>query len=496
MPKSHCFVYLLLISLPAIFFACNNDFENYSVNPQHTLTFSTDTLAFDTVLTTVNSPLRYFKVYNRNSKPLLISSVTLAAGTDSNYKINVDGFAGLTFENIEIGANDSIYVLVDIKPVETGQFTPALLNDYVVFTTNNVRQEVVLSAYGQDVFTWKGITLTSDSLLDNQKPYLIYDSLVVETGARLTINEGAVFYMHNNAQLIVRGTVIVKGSLEHPVVFRGSRTDDIVNIPYDRIPGQWGGICFAPDSYENVFENVHIRNGKFGMDFALSEPTRNKIIMKNVVLTNVSGTLLNAVNCDIVAENCEFSNARYALLNLTGGSYRFTHCTLANFYPVAPDAGWLNSDNETLILADTYYPESGEEEKYFPILSATFSNTIIWGAKLTSGIKIEQDPASEIHYIFSNCLLPNEGSNDDHFIACIFRKDPLFTDNAFLDEAKDKNERNVYATFDFSLQEKSPARDIADPDIARTVPYDIKGFYRFTDGQPDLGAYEYKTENK
>jgi hypothetical protein len=492
MHKSHYFLFAFLL---ASFFSCNDDFENYSTNPQDILSFSVDTLSFDTVLTTVNSPIQAFKVYNKNSKPLLISSIHLSGGTDSNFKINVDGFAGSSFEDIEILANDSITVLVDVKPKANGKFTPTLLNEDIIFITNNVNQRVVLEAYGQDIFKWKGMVLTSNSKLSNQKPFLIYDSLVIKKGVTVEIKEGTTFYMHNNAQLIVRGTLKIKGSAEKPVIFRGSRTDEMIGIPYDRIPGQWGGICFHSDSYGNEFENVYIRNGKFGMDFEVSEPFQNKIKMKNVVLTNASGTLINAVNCDIVAENCEFSNAKNAILNLIGGSYRFTHCTIANFYPYAPESGWLNSDNETLILTDAYYPENQENEtpdpQYFPILNAEFSNTIIWGGKPTSGIVINENPETFILYTFQNCIIPNEGFNDEIFIDCLFHTDPLFKDTEFSDIAKQAGEENVFATFDFGLQEKSPARNIANPEISKGIPYDLKGFYRFTDGQPDMGVYEY-----
>jgi hypothetical protein len=300
--------------------------------------------------------------------------------------------------------------------------------------------------------------------------------------------------MHNNAQLIVRGTLKIHGTVENPVSFRGSRTDDMLDIPYDRIPGQWGGIRFASESYDNEFENVFIRNGKFGLDFDLSEPSQNKITLKNVILTNVSGTLLHAVNCDIIAENCEFSNAKNAILHLIGGSCLFTHCTIANFYPNAPESGWLNSDNETLILTDAYSPETSTGEnrdpQYFPVLKADFLNTIIWGGKLlTSSVYMEANPQTPIPYSFRNCLLPNEKTDDAHYIDCLFRTDPLFKDTNFSDTQT--NGKTIVATFDFSLQDKSPARDIANSEISGNIPYDIKGFYRFTDGLPDLGAYEF-----
>jgi hypothetical protein len=489
--KHYYTLYILAVILQASFLACNDDFENYSTNPQDLLSFSTDTLSFDTVLTTVNSPVQLFKVYNRNSKPLLISSVSLAEGENSNFKINVDGFAGSSFENIEIRAKDSLYVLVDVKPVENGKFIPALFNDYVVFVTNKVQQNIVLKAYGQDVFKWQGTVLTADSLLSNQKPYLIYDSLVVEEGITVEIAEGTTFYMHSDAQLIVKGTLKIKGTYENPVTFRGDRTDHLSWVPsYDMVPGQWGGIRFKSSSYNNELENVRIRNGKFGMDFEVSDPTLEKIKLKNVVLTNFAGKLIHAVNCNMVAENCEFSNAKDALLHLIGGAYRFTHCTIANYYPnISAETGWGKTDNETLILTDTYYPEDGQtgEPQHYPITNADFYNTIITGGMASSEIYYDEKPETFIHVYFRNCLIPNEGFNDDDFVNCIFHEDPLLIKtNPF-----DNDTKTFIPVFDFRLQEESPLRKVADFEISKQFPRDLNGVNRLEDDQSDMGAYEY-----
>jgi len=87
MYKPYWVFYLFIIFLSTNFFACKDDFENYSYNPQDLLSFSADTVSFDTVLTTVNSPVLAFRVYNRNAKSLLISSIQLAEGTNSDFKI-------------------------------------------------------------------------------------------------------------------------------------------------------------------------------------------------------------------------------------------------------------------------------------------------------------------------------------------------------------------------------------------------------------------------
>jgi hypothetical protein len=498
MQKPYIIFYIFIALLLTNFFACKDDFENYSDNPQDLLSFSTDTLSFDTVLTTVNSPVLAFRVYNKNAKPLLISSVRLSEGANSNFKINVDGMAGTVFENIEILAKDSLLVLVDVKPKENGQFIPTLFYDYVIFEIHSLQQKVVLEACGQDVYSWRGVVLSSDSILDNKKPYLIYDSLVIETGAKVEIGEGSVFYMHNDAHLIVKGTISIKGTVEKPVVFRGSRTDYMISIPYDLIPGQWGGIYFDSESYGNEMENVQIRNGKYGMVLDITDdPFRNKLYMKNVVLTNMSGFLFQAFNCNIVAENCEFSNAKNALMYLVGGSYRFTHCTFANYYPYNPEVGWVNSDNETLILMD--YIWDTENVYHIPVVSAEFNNSIIWGGKnaTTSAIRIERvDPDTPIPFLFKNSLVavPKDHQDDSRFVDCFFE---VGSDTLLFQKTNPSDiEKGIWhPSFDFRLKKDSPAKDAANIEIATQIPHDLKGYYRLADGKPDLGAYEFFEEN-
>jgi hypothetical protein len=59
------------------------------------LLFSEDTVIFDTVFTTIGSVTKQFKVYNPSSDEVTISSIALARGQQSKYRINVDGVPGI-----------------------------------------------------------------------------------------------------------------------------------------------------------------------------------------------------------------------------------------------------------------------------------------------------------------------------------------------------------------------------------------------------------------
>ena len=66
--------------------------EPFSNDPSHKLTFSRDTLSFDTLFSTIPSYTAEIMIYNRNNKALKISSVFLENGANSVFRFNLDGF--------------------------------------------------------------------------------------------------------------------------------------------------------------------------------------------------------------------------------------------------------------------------------------------------------------------------------------------------------------------------------------------------------------------
>ena len=70
---------LILFFIVLNLLSCDGLDENYSSNPNHRLSFSVDTLSFDTVFATIGSATKEFMIYNRNDQPLLISEILLQA---------------------------------------------------------------------------------------------------------------------------------------------------------------------------------------------------------------------------------------------------------------------------------------------------------------------------------------------------------------------------------------------------------------------------------
>ena len=92
-------------------FSCKKD--SFITSPNARLNV-TDSIKFDTVFTTTGSVTRSFKNFNDNNQKLLISKIRLMGGSNSPFKLNINGIAESEANNIEIDANDSIYVFVSV----------------------------------------------------------------------------------------------------------------------------------------------------------------------------------------------------------------------------------------------------------------------------------------------------------------------------------------------------------------------------------------------
>ena len=487
MGKLQFLLYGLIIFLAISFFSCKNDFDNYSTNPNDVLAFSVDTLSFDTLFSTVGSSTKTFMIYNRNKDPLLISSIGFLYG-DRGFRMNVPperrDEKG-NFINVRISPKDSLFVFVEATLTENLTNVPQFQSDEIIFTTNGRPQKITVVAYGQDVVILRAKVFEESVALSNEKPYLVYDSLIVNEGATLTIPEGTTFFMHNKSWFKVLGNIKAIGTQEHPVVIRGDRMDYLIDIPYDRVPGQWEGMWFAASSFDNEFEQVRIRNGMAAMVFESSDPDRLKMKLTNSVLTNVNGDLLSAENCNIVVENSELSNASGALAYLTGGKYSFTQCTLANYLPA-----WngMTTIGQTVAVYNSGY--DNEMNKIPLPVEVGFFNSIIYGSNSQAGEPVlKGDADTPMDYTFQNCLLlKKDGKNDgEKLIDCIFNEDPKFVKST--PESLDKSTYDYI--FDFRPDSISPAINKGNTSIAASLPYDMNGIYRLGDKGPDMGAYQW-----
>ena len=107
----------LFILLTWVLTSCLVD-EDYSLSKNDTLTFSVDSVDFDTLIAGELAHTRTFQVYNTGKSALRITSVSLLKGSNSIFRANVDGavLADGSATDFEIRSGDSLRVFVNALP--------------------------------------------------------------------------------------------------------------------------------------------------------------------------------------------------------------------------------------------------------------------------------------------------------------------------------------------------------------------------------------------
>lgn len=438
--------------------------DSFTTDPSDLLTFSVDTVKFDTVMTTKGTATKQFIIYNRSKKQINISSIQVAGVSKAHFYLNVDGTKGNVFHDIEIRGGDSIYVFVEGYVDKVGKNEPEEIIDRIDFVTNGVTQSVTLNAWGQDVRTLNAVTLTEDTHLTNETPYIIYDSLVVSPNVTLTIDPGTTLLFHDKALLEVYGTLKAIGSKDQQIVMRGDRLDHVVgDISFDIMAGQWGGLLFFSGSYDNELQYVDLHSTQYGIQVGSNDPSRRSLYLLNSVVHNSETYCLLSINSWVEAEGTEFSDAPDGVVAFMGGKVRATQCTFANYYLFAAIEG-----------PNIAFFENDEQNSLSP-LDCKIMNCISYGL----GYDVNLGDMSGTNIWVYNSLFKSSGNDDDHFFNCVWAGDPKFFVN-----------RDKYI-FDYRLMNESDAIGRGDASLCpESARFDRYGNDRFATGTAtDLGAY-------
>lgn len=437
--------------------------DGFSSSPSDRPVFSVDTLDIGTVITGDVSMTRRFTVRNPNHKGLIISDIRVDGSNAECFRLNVDGFSGESFRDVEIRANDSIYIFVSSTLPANNIDEPVNVDAKIVFTTNGATDEVVLRATGQDVTRLKAQVVTGDVVFDSSRPYQVFDSLIVAPGARLTLSPGTSLMFHDKAYMRVYGTLVSDGTIEQPVEMRGDRTGDVITgITFDLMAGQWYGVQIMPGSTGNVLNNTVIRNTVIGI---VADAT--DIRMVNSRLRNSQNYVLAATDSEITAVGCEFGEASMGLVTIDGGTANFDHCTFANYYLFSAIYGpalqfmHLNADDKA---------DAGTDR---PFTMARVTNSILYGL----GTDIAPGTLDGTQVYLENCLLKSKGTDDEHFVKCLWNADPLYY-----------TVREDYI-FDYRLKPESPAIGAGNVSLSTDPAAATDGYGLARGTRPDLGAY-------
>ena len=488
--KSPSFSHFLILPFLLLAVACS-DYESFSDSPSFRLSFSEDTIAFDTLISTIPSSTKTLYAFNNNKDGMRISTIQLEGGRDSRFRVNVDGrfLADGVWHDFEVLKHDSLVIRIEMTPPEVGSNEPLYFEDKLHFLLENgAQQTVVLSGGSIDAYIQKnGLMIESDETLLTDKPYVIYDSQVVKEGATLTLTEGTKLMFHDKAALHVRGKLVVQGSIEKPVILRGDRMDHMFDyLRYDNTPSRWEGVIIHKGSYDNEFHQCDLHSSCFGIivedtEEVTPDESKPSVTLDCCIFHNIGGDGLQLNNCISKVTNTQISNTLGHTVNITGGSHAFIYCTMAQFYPFTANIG------DALHLASS---EDGGE--YGLLRKAHFINCVItgYGEDVIMGENIPEDGSCD--YLFHHCFLNTPPDDNEQFVDCIFDQDKKKDEE---DKLVRQDNFVLFDTenfiYDFTPKAESLIRSLADPAYKGLPAFDRRGINRLADEGPDAGCYEY-----
>ena len=502
--------------------SCRKDF-NFSASKGN-LVFSRDTVYLDTVFTNIGSSTYNLKVYNKSNEDIIIPTLRLAQGQNSNYRLNVDGLtgegpiAGKEFENVELLAKDSMYIFIettiDIQDLVTSE-TQFLYTDAIEFDTGENQQKVELVTLVKDaVFiypqrfidnqtgeyvietltfdvdgdgmdeetTIQGRFLTPSELtFTNEKPYVVYGYAAVDENETLTVEAGTRVHFHANSGLLITNgaSLQINGLpssdpelLENEVIFEGDRLEPL----FEDVPGQWQTVWLFNGSTNNSINHLTIKNSTIGVlsDGNMDDPS--KLTITNSQIYNSSNFGILGRGTSIYGENVVINRSgQSSFAGTYGGVYNFVHSTIANY--------WTNSFRQfPALLLNNFVVDEDNTTFTNDLLEANFTNCIVYGNDNPEMI-LDKDNDAAFNFKFTNCLIrfndPNNnfsGSQYDFEDTNLYENVSFNNDPEFLDPVNNM----------LQIPDGSPADGAA-------MPFGIL----FTDilntprGNPaDLGAYE------
>ena len=490
--------------------ACDYDLS-FSPAQTQDIRFSSDTVYLDTVFTSIGSSTYNLRIYNQADHNIKIGSIRLDQGSDSQFRLNVDGMHGQDFNDIEVLANDSIYVFiettVDIKDYAANapEFLyndQLLVDEQTVELITLVKDAIFLYPKREDgfkemiplgtdeegnAFGIEGFYLEDNELIfTNERPYVIYGYAGVPSEKTVRFEAGARIHFHDNSGLIAAesSSVHVLGEQsadpeiqEGEVIFEGDRLEPF----FENIPGQWGAIWLTAGSTNHIFRHATIKNASVGILMDYNDETENPtLVLEQTQIHNSSAVGLWAKTGHVRAVNSIFGNAGNAsFFGNIGGSYEFTHCTFANY--------WNRSFRSTpAVILNDYVPISETEDFVMPLEKAVFANCIIDGNQ-TVEFGVEQKGDQELSFSL------------DHTALRFSTADETIYENPYYDFSSSTlypklilNKQTAFhqpSTNDFRISQESEVIGLGKSTHAASVPVDLNGVDRTN--LPDLGAFQH-----
>ena len=379
---------LFVFTIPVIVLLLSNCRKEQFGNGN--ISFSNDTLTFDTVFTSLGSTTKYFKVFNTDKKAVKITDLRLMHLVGTQFRINVDGVNGDHFTNVEIPAKGSIYVFVEVTVNPNSATTPFVIIDDVQFLLNGNSKTVHLQAFGQNAHFHYGEEIASGQTKtwSNDLPHVIIThgtvpGVYVRCGATLNIQPGCKIFFTGGSAIFVEGTLnAVANSWSDSIVFEGVRLESY----YRDKPGQWFGLVFLRNNDcipQGNFNHCVVNESSYGIYAGAGLSTnfndytnvtqRPEVVISNSIIKNSSSNAVYGFNAKITAENSLFYTCGENVVKFgLGGEYSFNQCTMYN-----TGSRYVEHKNETLLLSNLL---TVNNTLYQAPLKTTFTNCVVYGS--------------------------------------------------------------------------------------------------------------------
>lgn len=401
--------------LLSCFTSCKKD--SFITSSDARISTSVDSLKFDTVFTSLGSVTQSFKISNSNNQKLRLSSVKLMGGATSSFKLNINGYAATEISDIEIDAEDSIYVFVTTNINPNAANLPFVVRDSIGIVYNGNNRFVQLEAFGQNANFLRNRKITGNITWTNNLPYVILGSLAVDTGATLTIEAGCKIYMHADAPIIVDGSLVVNGTNAANVIFTGDRLDE----DYKDYPASWPGIYFRGSSINNSMTFATVKNAYQAL--VAEQPATNtnpKLVLHQCKIDNAYDVGVFGVNTSLRADNCLITNCGSNIRLIYGGDYAITNCTMAAY------GTYIEHKNPVLSVSN-FVAQNGSA--LTSDLNAIFTNSIFWseGNNVENEVSVSKQGTGAFSVVFDHCLykVMDDPANST-LTSVIKNQDPLF----------------------------------------------------------------------
>ncbi|MFY0605475.1 MAG: hypothetical protein JXR10_02100 [Cyclobacteriaceae bacterium] len=450
--------------------ACEPESEQITASSGVQLTFSEDTVLFDTLLSSRTSITKRLRIFNPNSKAVRIDEIKMGSGGRSEFSMIVNGKSGVRVRDEVLNGGDSLLILVDVLVDPQDQNLPYLVKDSVVVSWGNQSAFVRLVAYGQDAHFINSEVICDDTWTA-ERPYVIYNYAAIGENCTLTMEPGTRVFIDNGASLLVEGTLIMQGDSSNRILVRNTRFDE----DYLEAPGQWNGIVYLETSRNNVVSYADIENGQIGLGvgyafftdgentFLLPEISDNRVSIQidHTSIRHMSTAGVLAFSSDVNMYNTEIYNAGGFLFGgFAGGNYQIDHCTMTN-----SSSFFINDDPMVQFSNNLEHPT---DIKLLEHLSLSMTNSIIWGEG-ENQFFISDDNESSIDTLLVSNIIQSKTEIAGNYTS-IERNFPGFIDPF---------------SFDFQLDSLAFARDRG---TQTAITDDLKGVAR--DNMPDIGAFE------